>query len=99
MPNKQTLIHGQLSLSQHNRYTVLQQEKDNCQLLVKTQAIFDRSSRCKDSAALRLASLADGLALSWLHRVLVNMVSILIRLVGAAFEDRLDFDEQAELED
>ena len=71
----------------------------NCQLLVKTQAIFDRSSRCKDSAALRLASLADGLALSWLHRVLVNMVSILIRLVGAAFEDRLDFDEQAELED
>ena len=58
----------------------------NCQLLVKTQAIFDRSSRCNVSAALRLASLADGLALSWLHRVLVNMVSILIRLVGAAFE-------------
>ena len=58
----------------------------NCQLLVKTQAIFDRSSRCNVFAALRLASLADGLALSWLHRVLVNMVSILIRLVGAAFE-------------
>ena len=49
------------------------------QLLVKIQAIFESSSRCNDSAALRLASLADGLALSWLHRVLVTMVSIRVQ--------------------